>query len=102
MEHKENSFTILKKHESPMESSIHGKMTEVLQLCQNNSNKAHYFTYEVLDNEGAIIGGRLIYEFKNPNKALEEWDNYINENLKPSDDFKVTKQELFSNKKLRF
>lgn len=102
MKHKENSFTVLKKCESTIESSINGKMMEVYQLCQNNLNKAHYYTYEVLDSEGSIIGGRLIYEFKDPNKALEEWGDYINGDLENSDDFKVSKQELFQNKKIRF
>lgn len=98
MEHEENSFVVLKKAEEPMHSSIHGAMTEVLQLCQNKSTKAHYYTYEVLDNKGSIIGGRLIYEFKDPNKALEQWENYIAGELEKSDDFIVVKQELFRRK----
>lgn len=102
MEQKENDFIVLKKDETPMESSINGKIMAVSQLCKNNSNKFHYFTYEILDNEGAIIGGKLIYEFKDPNQALEEWDNFITENLKPSSDFTVSKQEIFQSKKLRF
>lgn len=102
MEHTDNNFIVLKKHECPMESSINGNMMEVYKLCQNSSSKAHYYTYEVLDNEGSIIGGMLLYEFKKPNQALEEWNNYINGDLKNSDDFTVSKQELFQSRKLRF
>lgn len=99
MEHTENTFVVLKKHEEPIESSLHGKVMAVQQLCQNNNDKAHYFTYEVVDKEGSIVGGRLIYEFKNPNKALEQWNSYINDELILSSDFKVVKQELFQPRK---
>lgn len=62
-----NDFNVLKKHESSIHSSVHGNMTELLQLCQNNATKEHFYTYEVLDAKGGVIGGRLHYKFDSPN-----------------------------------
>lgn len=98
MEHTENSFTVLKKHEEQIESSLHGNVIGLQQLCQNNSDNRPYFTYEVLDKDNNIIGGRLIYELKEPNKALELWDKFINDDLKSSD-YSMTKQELIQPRK---
>lgn len=102
MENNESNFTVLKRYEDKAESSLYGNMMQVYQLCQNQVDKSYYFTYEVLDDEGSIIGGRLTYNFKKPNQALEDWDKYINGELENSDDFTITKQEFFQSRKPRF
>lgn len=100
MEHTENTFVVLKKHEEQIQSSLHGNVIGLQQLCQNKSDKTHYFTYEVLDQNGSVIGGRLIYELKEPNKSLELWEKFINDDLSPID-YTMTKQELVQTRKLK-
>lgn len=95
-----NEYTVLKSHQDTISSSVRGDMTELLQLCQHNVTQEHFYTYEVLDANHDIIGGRLFYQFNNPHQALDEWDNFIQDGLKANAGFTITKQEFVSDRKI--
>jgi hypothetical protein len=98
-----NNFSVIKKHENSIHSSVNGNMIELLQLCQNNVTQEHFYTYEVLDSKGDIIGWRLHYTFDNPHQALEQWDNFISsEGLDSNVKVTMSKENFPSVKKLKY
>jgi hypothetical protein len=98
-----NNFSVIKKHENPIHSSVTGNMTELLQLCQNDVTQENFYTYEVLDSSGSIMGGRLFYHFKNSEDALKQWDTFIHtREFDPSIEVSIIKEHFPMGKKLKY
>jgi hypothetical protein len=98
-----NNFSVIKKHENSIHSSVNGNMIELLQLCQNNVTQEHFYTYEVLDSKGNMIGGRLHYQFDSSEQALEQWDSFTSsEGLASNIKVSITKEFVTPVKKLKY
>lgn len=72
----EAEFEIINSDKIDINSSIHGNGCIVQELRKEKKSEKHYFSYQVKDEAGDVVGS-IIYLFEKPKEAITKWNDFL-------------------------